>query len=290
VRADYANQEHIGARLLELGHRADDPAFRLSGLMMLAPAAINKGRFEAARALLEEAMTIADSLETAALVDTFGQNQQVTPRGFLAWVLSLLGDEDRARELTEEALSRARRLPNPLDEAFALFFDAFRAVIAGDARSARGRADELLALCAEHGLALFSAMGTMLRGWALAAQGEPRPGAAIVEEGLVAFEATGARMMLHCFLALLAEALQQGGQIEKALIAVEAGLSKVDPTTCFYEAALHRLKGELLAAADSSGRPEAEAELRTAIAIARAQNATPLQLRAQSSLHALLGQ
>jgi len=290
VRADYAKQEQIGARLLELGHRAHDPAFRLSGTMMLAPVAINKGRFQEARALLEEAMAIADSLEAAALVDTFGQNQQVTPRGFLAWVLSLLGNEDRARELTEEALSGARRLPNPIDEAFALFFDAFCAVIAGDARSARGRTDELLALCAEHGLVLFSAMGTILRGWTLAEQGETRSGAAMVEEGLVAFEATGARMMLHCFLALLADALQQGGQIGKALIAVEDGLSKVDPTTCFYEAELHRLKGELLAAAEPSRRPRAEAELRTAIAIARAQQARPLELRAESSLHDFLGE
>ena len=110
--------------------------------MMLAPPAIQRGELKVARDQLQEAIALADSLDAWALVETFGQNQQVTPRGFLAGVMSLLDAEARPQPLIEEAFRRARRVLNPIDEAFALFFGAFCAVIQEDAELAQRRAAE----------------------------------------------------------------------------------------------------------------------------------------------------
>jgi hypothetical protein len=285
VRADFPRQEQIGAQLLDLAAGNPERIARLSALMMLAPPTIHGGDLRRARDLLEEAVALADPLDARALVETFGHNHQVTSRGFLAWTQSLLGVGDGGPEsLTEAALRRARDVPNPIDEAFALFFAALCTAIGDDAELAHPRAEELTARSLEHGLPLFAAMGTIIGGWAIARRGEPEAGAARVAEGIDAFEATGARMLLHFFLALLADAQRQAGGLDGPLATVEAGLSHVDATTRFYESELHRLKGELLLELHPGGTAEAERELRAALAVAHEQRATILERRAQESL------
>jgi DNA-binding SARP family transcriptional activator len=285
VRADFPRQEQIAVRLLEVAERTAEPIARLCTLMMLAPPAIHKGAPRRARELLEEAIAIADRLDASSLVESFGHNHQVTSRGFMACALSLLGAEEGGpRSLIDEALRRARQVPNPIDEAFAVFLAALCAVIADNAELAQRRAEELTALSLERGLPMFAATGTIIGGWAAAARGEPEAGAAAVAEGIDAFEATGARMMLNVYLALLADAQRRAGRREQSLATVEAGLSHVDASNRLYEAELQRLKGELLLELHPEATEEAERALRTAATVAREQQAATLQRRAEASL------
>jgi predicted ATPase len=110
-------------------------------------------------------------------------------------------------------------------------------------------------------------------------------------------------------LALLAESLKAGGQIDEGLAVVAEALAIVEATgERFYEAELHRLRGELLlrqeagaggpspaepAAAqphdpDRSGLAGAEACFRRALDVARVQGAKSLELRSALSLARLL--
>jgi predicted ATPase len=110
-------------------------------------------------------------------------------------------------------------------------------------------------------------------------------------------------------LALLAESLMAGGQIDEGLAVAAEAHAMVEATgDRFYEAELHRLRGELLllrevgegrpspgepAAAqphdpDQSGLPEAGACFRRALDVARRQGAKSLELRAALSLARLL--
>ena len=89
-------------------------------------------------------------------------------------------------------------------------------------------------------------MGTILRGWALAEQGQGEEGIAQIRQGLAALRATGAEVVRPYFLALLAEAYGKVGQTEEGLSVVAEALALVDKTgERFYEAELYRLKGEL---------------------------------------------
>jgi predicted ATPase len=56
------------------------------------------------------------------------------------------------------------------------------------------RAEAQRALCTEHGFAYYLTWGTVLRGSALAAQGQWAEGIAQIREGLAAWRAIGARM------------------------------------------------------------------------------------------------
>jgi predicted ATPase len=111
-------------------------------------------------------------------------------------------------------------------------------------------------------------------------------------------------------LALLAESLKAGGRNDEGLAVAAEALAIVEATgERFYEAELHRLRGELLlrqeaaegrpspaeptAASphdpDPSGLAEAEACFRRALDVARRQGAKSLELRAALSLARLLG-
>jgi predicted ATPase len=129
------------------------------------------------------------------------------------------------------------------------------------------------------------AQGVILRGWALAQQGQGQEGIAQIEQGLRAFRATGAEIERPYFLALLAEAHGTMGQPETGLTMLTEALTRVDTTgERWYEAELHRLKGTLLLQGSSEHAPEAETCFHHALDTAHAQQAKSLELRAATSL------
>jgi predicted ATPase len=94
--------------------------------------------------------------------------------------------------------------------------------------------------------------GTILRGWALAAQGHGEEGIRQIRQGLDAYRAAGAEQGRPYFLALLAEAHGKVGQFEEGLNALTEAMAMVNRTgERYYEAELYRLNGELTLAQSS---------------------------------------
>jgi predicted ATPase len=86
-------------------------------------------------------------------------------------------------------------------------------------------------------------------------------------------------------LALLAEVLRAEGSQEEGLEALQEAVDLVETSgERFYEAEIHRLKGELLLAAPAKASTAAEACFHKAIEIARSQKAKSWELRAATSL------
>jgi predicted ATPase len=159
-----------------------------------------------------------------------------------------------------------------------------------------------MALSAEQGFAQNLSQAAILRGWALAEQGQGEEGIAQIRQGLAAYRATGAELLRPYYLALLAEAYVTGGQVEEGLKILAEALARVDKTgEHSYEAELYRIKGELsLQSAvhsqqseipntqhptpSTQAEAEAEACFLKAIDIARKQQAKSLELRATVSL------
>ena len=188
-------------------------------------------------------MALADELADPALAALVGQDFRVMSRAFLAWTLSLLGDQDRGAELAAETAAIARQRAHPPDLAFALAIDALCAGIRRDADTARRDADEGLRLASEHGFPMFAAMHAMHRGWARAEDGDPEEGIAELRAGLAAFEAAGARMLRSWLLLLLARACRLAGHDADALQAVDEALAEV--TRC-WDVELEELRRELV--------------------------------------------
>ena len=75
----------------------------------------------------------------------------------------------------------------------------------------RERAEAVMALATEQGFPYWLAWGTMMRGWALAGEGQVEEGILQIRQGLAAFQAMGAELMRPYWLALLGEAYGKGG-------------------------------------------------------------------------------
>jgi predicted ATPase len=140
------------------------------------------------------------------------------------------------------------------------------------------------------------AWATMMRGWAVAEQGEVDEGIALMRDCLAGQQAIGSKITRPHFLALLAEAYGKAARAAEGLTLLEEALTAVGQTgERYYEAELHRLKGELLLlrAADGESLVRSEAErcvwlepeacFREAFAITRRQGAQSLSLRAAVS-------
>ena len=138
---------------------------------------------------------------------------------------------------------------------------------------------------------------TPLRGWALATSGHEEEGIAQLQQGLAAYGATRAARDRPYYLALLAEASAQVGQTAVGLEAVTEALATVaESAVRWWEAELHRLKGELLLQSAVKNQEstiftpdatEVEASFQQALALARRQEAKSLELRAAMSLSRL---
>jgi predicted ATPase len=215
-------------------------------------------------------------------------------RSHAARLLWLLGFPDQALKRGDEAVALAREQRHAASLCVPLTFAAWCHLFRGEADKARELADTLIAVAAEHGFAYHSGMGMAMLGRALVQQGQ-------LEEGLVQFrrgwteqQATGSRLNRPYHLAFLAETYGKMGQTNEGLFLVTEALAVVYSTQeAWWEAELHRLKGELLLAQEDvrlqaiglrEKSEEAERCFHKAIAIAQKQQAKSLELRAVMSL------
>jgi predicted ATPase len=208
--------------------------------------------------------------------------------GFAAWPIWVLGYPDQALQSIHEALTLTQEFSHPFSLALALMMAAVVKQFLREAQLVQERAEALIALSTEQGFPYWFATGTILRGWALAAQGEGAEGIAQIHQGLVAHRATGAELHRPYFLSLLAEADGKAGQIEEGLTVLNEALDTVKKTEeRNWEAELYRRKGELLLMQEGQKAGEAEECFRQAFEIARRQQAKSLELRAAMSLSRL---
>jgi predicted ATPase len=219
-----------------------------------------------------------------------GLNTGVVCLGHVAWDLWALGYSTQALQQGYAAIALAQEWSHPHSLVYARHFSAAIHQFRREVEAVQVQAEAVLEISAEQGLTFWAAYGAVMRGWALAIQGQGAEGTAQLLQGLTAWRATGAALGQTYFLALLAQAYRQVGQTTAGLSALAEALTVAYRTgEQFNTAELHRLKGELLLAqADKADRfCEAEACFRQAIKVARRQQAKSLELRATMSLSRL---
>jgi predicted ATPase len=149
-------------------------------------------------------------------------------------------------------------------------------------------AEATMALATAQGFEHRVAQGRIMRGWALAMQGDAATGVAHIQQGLEVVQRIGQKLYHPYHLALLAEAYGQVGQPEAGLTCLATALTLVEMTEeRWWEAEVYRLKGELLLRLPLPDIPQATACLHQAFAVARLQQARALELRAALSLSRL---
>ena len=149
-------------------------------------------------------------------------------------------------------------------------------------------AEAAVALSTEQGFPLWAALGTSMRGWALALQGQGEAGMAQVRQGIAAWRATSATMLVPYLCTVLAEVCDHLGHPEDGLQALAEAYTLVEQhEERWWEAEVCRLRGVLLLQQTGTPQAEAEAWFQQALDVARRQEAKSLELRAAMSLSRL---
>ena len=142
-----------------------------------------------------------------------------------------------------------------------------------------------LAVSTDYGFPQWGALCTIVRGSTLVASGSVDGGLTEMRRGLAGWQATGAGIMIPVFLAFIAEAEVARGDVAPALGLIDDASRRIETYgERFYEAELHRLRGEALLANAAPDSTRAESYFLRAIEVARQQQARSFELRTTASL------
>jgi predicted ATPase len=270
-------------RIGEIGRAQDEIAFRLLGHSLRGTICFHLGEYVEAHALFEQ----CDGLDDPACRDVYGGLVTIDPYAvtlaYRALTSIILGFIDQARSRLHEALRVARRLGHAHTLTVVLTYVAEGESMIGSSHEAQSHADEVVALSTEHGFPQFVAMGNALRGSYLAARGNAQEGLALITGALSMLSAAGTITGTPSLLTALARAhknLRQPVEALKRLAEAEQFIQATGERSA--EAALHRLRGDVLFAAGD--QLEAEHSYDQSFTVAKRQSAKLFELHAAKSI------
>ena len=314
VRGESQKARELAEQCLTLAQSLQDPGLLLLAHRVLGQTLFSLGELATAQANFEQAITLYDPHQHHSLTFLYyGQDPGVFCFSFTALPLWFLGYPDQALKRSQTALALAQKLSHPHSVAFALGLAAHLHQLRREGQAAQEQAEAGITLATEQGFPQLLALGTFLRGWALAEQGQEEESIAQMCRGLASYRATGAEVLGSYYLSLLADVYGKVGQAEEGLVALAEAWATVNKNAeHFYEAEMYRLKGTLtLQEANQKAKgkrqkskvetnpqsltpnpqgeveQEAEGYFLKAIEIARKQQAKSLELRAVVSLSRL---
>jgi class 3 adenylate cyclase/predicted ATPase len=287
-RAEHRTARQLAAELLSLAQRLHNPTTLLVAHHTMGSTLYWLGELPQARDSLEHALAleahqpqVRDAAATALVA-------RVANYGYTAWTLWLLGYPEQAQQCNDQALALAHALSHPFSQVVALLYAAMFHLLRREGPAAQERAETELALATAQGFPFWVAGGTIVRGWALAAQGQAVEGISQMRQGIAAWRALGASVVLTTYLATLAEVCGQVGQLGDAQHLLIEAQTLVDTTgERYWEAEVYRLQGALLMQTSREKTREAAERFHQALDTARRQQAKSLELRAAMSLSRL---
>ena len=265
--------------ILALAQRLRDQEFLIEAHMAMGIALYWIGENAPAQSHNEQVLALYDPDKHCTLGFEFGEHPDVTCWARQAFTLWMLGYPDRALESSRNAIARAQELAHPFGLARSLNFASGIHLLRGEPDLAQKHAEAAVSLATEKGFAMWARFAMRFRGWALIEQGQLKEGIAQLREGM-RIELLGDTRLLG----ILADAYAKTDEPEKAFSALAEASALADKTgEHFWQAELHRTRGELLLR-DDSHEIEAELSFQQALEIARSQSAKSLELRAATSL------
>ena len=305
VRAEHQTAQALCEQLLTFAHQVQDATMLMAAHQMLGTTCFFMGAVAAAHTHYTQGITHyhARQHHSSAFLD--GADDGVTCLSRAAWVLWYLGYPDQALQRSQKMLTLAREMVHPYTLAWALNGASWTHWYRREGQVAYSLADEAITLSTAHDFPHWLAMGQWMRGQALIELGQEEEGTTQLQEGLRAYQATGALIGTRgCGLAEVARGFGQQGQIEEGLRKVAEALEGLNQVR-HYEAEMYRLKGQLTLEARggrleiSSPSPQApslkplvspavaqevEGYFLKAIEVAQKQQAKSWELRAATSL------
>jgi len=211
LRAELRLARRSAAELQQLGKAQDDTSLKFVACRWGGVTDLYLGEFTAARAELEHGLALFDPVQRPFYAALEAYDAHVAILSYLSRILVSLGYFDQARTRRDAALAEASKLGHTFTLAHSLFLACLDEWSVKSERALFRHAEELATLSAEHDFALFSAGGSLFRGWCIVALRQGQQGIVLLDEALAAWRATGSMLLVPFFLLLLADANGKAG-------------------------------------------------------------------------------
>ena len=285
VRAELQTAHTLGEQLLALAQQVQDNAMLVAAHRALGVTLYQLGAVASAQTHLAQGIALYNSQQHRAAAFLYGDDSGVVCHSFAALTLWLLGYPEQGLAQSQEAVTLAQHSAHPFSRSFVLTFTAVFHQLRREGRATQEHAEATGVLATVQGFSLWVGVGSVLRGWTLAQQGEAQEGVEQMHQGLRAHRGTGAELLRPYFLALLADVYGTLGEPEAGLTALAEALTLAETTgERWYEPEIYRLRGELLLQQSSDNQAVAETCFHKALEIARNQQAKTFELRTATSL------
>jgi len=296
LRPDVRKAEAIAEELIVRAEEHQADGYLAEATNWLAYAKMVSGNFELADQLFDRAWALLESMKAdrdkqmAQVQFTIEVGTRQNNRILSGWNLWFLGYPDRALERINIATAVAQEPGAPKNiladiHGFATYIYELRR----EPGQVRTRAESRRALATESGFFTGRALSEIYLGRADAMTDDAEGGIARMRDHMSELKVTGSEYISDRYFTFIANALGRLGRFDEGLRVVGESFPFIERSgQRYYEAELHRLKGEMLLAQDSSNAAQAEQCFRIAIEISRKQHAKSWELRATTSLARLL--
>jgi predicted ATPase len=273
----------FAAQILALAEKQRTTVPLMIGHRVMGISLLSAGDMAAGRVHLDRAIALYDPAEHRPLLTRFSIESGVVMLVFRSWALWLLGYPAAALSDAEHALKDAREIGQATTLLSALTFGSLALVDCGNYTRANAQLDEGAVLADEKDALFWKARGMMTRGCLLALTGRPADAVEMITTGIATYQSTGATTFVPLYLSYLAMAHAELGQFDDAWRRIGEALTAVEKAKeRWCEADIHRIAGEI--ALKSPDPAQAQAHFERALAVARAQQAKSLELRAAMSM------
>ncbi len=293
-RAQHAEAHAMSTACMEIAQALQEPDLLLQAHHALFAIYMMGDSCDLARTVEHTNAAIALYEPTRHHDHTFhygGHDPCICARQLGAKALWLLGYPDQALHSCAEGLALTAALFSvdqyPLNIVFAQRNFAEVYMLCGQVAKVVELTTAMSAVVKNYDLAMYSAQCLIFHGWALAQQQQPEAGIAQMRQGVAQWVEMGIVMEQPNFMRMLAEGYLVAGQLETALAVLAEALAAAQRGGGrFYEAEIHRLRGNILQA-QGADHADVEACYQEAVAVATALQAKSLELRAVMDLSQL---
>jgi len=191
---------------------------------------------------------------------------------YLAWTLLCLGYLDQARAKREAALAEARCLSGAFTLAHTLSWATHAEAILVGPSGALVHAEEMVSVTERQGIDYYLTYAMAFQGWCLTMLGQQEKGITLLTRALEVHRRALGLTRLQTVLTLMADAYCKVRQPDDGLRQLAEAISVTSRTQGrYYEAEMHRVRGDLYLSIHDDGA--AEASFREAISVAQHQSA-----------------
>jgi predicted ATPase len=276
----------IAGEMLSLAERRRDTAAQAVAHRCLGAGLMFHGELAPALTHFDQSVRLYQVADRTSPVFLWGSNVRVGCLNFAPLVILWQGYPNQALTLSQEALAAARELRHAFTLSHVLHLNCWLYQIIGDSQIVLERAAQQIASAGEHGLPVWLASGYVFHGWAVAMGGDIEAGTAEMRQGLATIRGAGThRLQVAHYLGLLGHVHAQAGNSAEAISLISEALTSAEEVDeRWFEAELHRLKGEALLTLSAKHTADAEHCFRRSLGVAQEQKAKLWELRAAMSL------